>query len=89
MYLGALREASADVGPPVLLDDYIQLWRHVGVPDSVCRLCGRGIVSIGNGRWTHRGADGGRFVGCRAASYTSDGGWDDALPRHWKAAPPK
>jgi hypothetical protein len=51
-----------------------------------CRRCGRRIVAAGSG-WRHFGANGGLFAGCRAASFTEDKGWDDTLPRSWKAAP--
>jgi hypothetical protein len=79
---------------PVLLDDYTELWPFFASrddePDPTCRRCGRAVVNVGSderSRWTHVAADGGLNVGCRAASFTTEGGWDDDLPRSWKAAP--
>lgn len=79
---------------PVLLDDYRELWPFFAdrdnAPDPTCRRCGRTVVNIGTDqrpRWTHIAAGGGLNVGCRAASYAPGGGWDDDLPRSWKAAP--
>jgi hypothetical protein len=51
-----------------------------------CGLCGRPLVQTFSGKWTHQSADGGTNVGCRAASYTQETGWND-LPRHWRATP--
>jgi hypothetical protein len=77
---------------PVLLDDYTDPWQFFASdePNPMCRRCGRTVVNIGTDerpRWTHVAADGGLNVGCRAASYTPGCGWDDDLPRSWKAAP--
>lgn len=54
-----------------------------------CQRCGRAIVPHGPDRWTHRGADGQTSVGCRAASFVPDKGWDDSLPRSWNAQAPR
>jgi hypothetical protein len=77
-----------------LLDDYTELWPYFAVrdddPEPACRRCGRTVVNVGTDeqqRWTHIAAGGGWNVGCRAASYTTEQGWDNDLPRSWKAAP--
>lgn len=80
---------------PELLEDYAALW---ALSDELsdrsaleCRRCGREIIDIGpagRSRWTHIAADGGLNVGCRAATFTVEGGWNDDIPRAWKAAPP-
>jgi hypothetical protein len=78
---------------PELLDDYVALWPFFATrPEDElrCRYCGRIVVarsSSGNNRWIHLAADGGRNVGCRAASFTVENGWDDNLDRSWKARP--
>lgn len=53
--------------------------------DGECRRCGQPVLEWG-GRTAHRGAQGVPMVGCRAASYTTENGWNDDLPRSWKAA---
>lgn len=54
------------------------------VEEATCRRCGKGVIrSQFNDRWTH--ADNDRSYGCRAASFTSEEGWDESLPRSWKA----
>ncbi|MEA3076508.1 MAG: hypothetical protein QOF60_1416 [Actinomycetota bacterium] len=80
--------------PAQLLQDYTDLWPFYAAqdlaPESACRRCGRTIVNLGldgDNRWTHVAADGGLNVGCRAASFERGAGWNDALPRTWKAAP--
>ena len=78
--------------PPELLEEYTELWLRTSDPDVHCRRCGQLIVSMGladRSRWIHRAPDGSLVVGCRAASLTSQDGWDDDLPRSWKAAPPR
>jgi hypothetical protein len=79
---------------PELLDDYKELWPFFASrddePEPRCRRCGRRIVNIGTDdrhRWTHVAASGGLNVGCRAATFTTEDGWDDDLPRSWTAAP--
>ncbi len=79
---------------PELLADYTDLWPYFAAKDDEpkvrCRRCGRAIVNLGSDqgtRWTHLSADGGLNVGCRAASFAPGEGWDDDLPRSWKAAP--
>lgn len=76
--------------PAELLEDYVEMWTtQPGRPDDyVCRRCGRAVVDLGD-KWTHINAEGGLNVGCRAASFTFDAGWDDDLPRRWTAAPNK
>lgn len=73
-----------------LLSDYVDDWPLLAERDDgyerTCRRCGRRIVNPGAG-WTHLGADNTLVVGCRAASFTSEGGWDDTLDRRWHAAP--
>lgn len=80
---------------PELLDDYTELWPFFASrdddPELSCRRCGRTVVNVGTDeqqRWIHLAADGGLNVGCRAASFTTEGGWDDNIPRSWKAASP-
>ncbi|GIG59262.1 hypothetical protein Lfu02_36340 [Longispora fulva] len=52
-----------------------------------CR-CGRAIVMpVGATQWVHDTRD--RERGCRAATFTSSGGWDDSNPRSWTAKPAK
>lgn len=85
MYLGTLEPDALGVETPSLLDDYVQLWGQLGSDSRSCKLCGRGLVNERRGRWTHLAADGTLKVGCRAASWTPPDGWDDSLPRHWRA----
>jgi hypothetical protein len=70
---------------PKLTESYVELFdrpaRHVS-----CKWCGRNVVFEGV-RWTHLAADGGLSVGCRAASFTADEGWNDSLSKNWKAQP--
>lgn len=78
----------------MLLDEYIELWERSGErpdgPEFRCRRCGQRVVDVSisdSPRWTHVAADGGFNVGCRAASFTADAGWDDNVARSWRAAP--
>jgi hypothetical protein len=79
---------------PELLDDYVDFLEST--PDSSepnCRRCGRAILAMSSRQrgsfWTHITAGGsGTNVGCRAASWVEGNGWDENLPRSWKAAPP-
>jgi hypothetical protein len=69
-------------------------------PASYCVNCGKRIwighsisliTLMPNPRWTwvHLGAGALPAVGCRAASYQEGGkGWNERLPRWWKATPP-
>jgi hypothetical protein len=53
-----------------------------------CRFCHRPIsrLDAGDPRWFHD--DPSRMRGCRAASFDVDrDGWNDSLPREWKATP--
>lgn len=74
-----------------LLPDYVDSWRSLGARDDGyerrCRRCGRAIVNPTGSTWTHLAADGALVVGCRAASFVDDEGWDDSLDRRWKARP--
>jgi hypothetical protein len=81
---------------PELLEEHTALWALSDElsegPAVACRRCGREIIDIGpagSPRWTHIAAAGGLNVGCRAATFTVEAGWDDDLPRAWKAAPPR
>lgn len=51
---------------------------------STCRRCHKPIVSVSGSFWVHL-AD--FMVGCRAASFTPEKGWDESLNRRWKATP--
>lgn len=51
-----------------------------------CRRCGHRIVKRG-GRWVHSTTGGER--GCRAASWSRDGTWDNQMDRNWYATPTK
>ena len=77
--------------PPELLPEYVEDWDALQSRDdgceATCRRCGRAIVEAVSGRWTHLAADGTLVVGCRAASFTRDQGWNDTLDRGWRAAP--
>jgi hypothetical protein len=86
LYLEFIEDVPAYWEPPALLAGYVDVWRRYADPDRVCRRCGRPIVNQ-SGRWTHRGPDGRKWRGCRAASWTEADGWDDDLPRSWTAAP--
>lgn len=70
---------------PVLTEDYLSVYERPATTVQ-CRRCGRGVVQDGN-RWTHLAADGGLSIGCRAASFTDDDGWDESLDPNWKAQP--
>jgi hypothetical protein len=52
-----------------------------------CGRCFRSIVWhrhwVRGWEWTHVGADGSPWRTCRAASYTSERGWDETIPRSW------
>lgn len=56
--------------------------------DESCQRCGRQVIISGN-FVTHVSADGGLNRGCRAASFVSEEGWDESLPRSWYAKTPK
>jgi len=86
MYLEAIQPPPETWDQPELLDDYVYLWREMAGPDTNCRHCDLPIIQTGPRRWIHRTPDG-AVVGCRAASYTAAGGWNDDLARHWKARP--
>jgi hypothetical protein len=73
---------------PELTDSYRELFDVIADEAVSCRHCARRIFEIGD-RWFHRSDDGGRFRGCRAASFDDDSGWDDTLDRRWMAAPPR
>jgi hypothetical protein len=61
----------------------------IGDRDVVkCRRCGRACYEERADVWTHVSADRGTSRGCRAASFTSDKGWDETLRGTWKATPP-
>ena len=51
---------------------------------STCRRCGQPIQLQPDEKWSHLDPD--RSRGCRAASYTEESGWNDALDRSWLAA---
>jgi hypothetical protein len=71
--------------------EYVEGWDALQARDdgyeATCRRCGRAIVQPTLGRCTHLAAGGTLVAGCRAASFTSGDGWDDALDRRWRAAP--
>ena len=71
---------------PELTESYRELLDTVEDERIPCRHCARPVFQIGE-RWFHRDAEGGRFRGCRAASFVDDRGWDDSLDRRWTAAP--
>jgi hypothetical protein len=71
---------------PELTDDYVKVWRLLAEPAAECKRCGREIIERTDGSWTHRCALGGLRRGCYSASFDADG-WDESLPRTWKAAP--
>ena len=57
---------------------------------NTCANCGQDIYNLrttdsGTALWRHR--DVRSRAGCRGASYRSDTGWDDSIPRDWKARP--
>jgi len=59
-------------------------------PIETCRRCERSITQDVRGEWAHLTENGfALVVGCRAASFDKDAGWDDSLKKHWVAAPPK
>jgi hypothetical protein len=72
--------------PPELTESYRELLENVQDERVACRRCGHPIFQAGD-TWFHRGAEGGRHRGCRAASFEPDKGWDDTLDRRWTAAP--
>ena len=58
--------------------------------DPDCARCGRPIFEALPGQWYHYPAgDGMVNVGCRAASYQPDVGWNESLDRRWRATPIK
>jgi hypothetical protein len=71
---------------PQLLAEYIETVGSSKENQQQCWHCGKRIVPVGS-NWRHVGADGGLYVGCRAASFKKGSGWDDSLPKSWKAAP--
>ena len=79
--------------PAELLDSYVKLFEMRLGDDGYqkeCRMCGQAIVDVGQPSapaWKHLGADGRLYVGCRAASFQPDSGWNDRLDKSWKAAP--
>jgi hypothetical protein len=55
---------------------------------AACRRCDQPITELfqsDNGRGWRHDSDGSR--GCRAATFDRGSGWDDSIPRSWKAAP--
>ncbi len=73
---------------PELLEEYVKLYELDDAEPPACIRCGREIVCRLDGTWTHRSADGGQNTGCRAASFTSESLWDDAIPHTWYVKPP-
>ena len=77
--------------PPELLAEYVRSWGSRKEQDDgheqSCRLCARPIVNPSGEKWTHLAADGTLVIGCRAASFTNETGWDDTLKVAWKAIP--
>src|SRR5690606_4583028 len=69
--------------PAELLEDYAEDWQVLAARDDgyevPCGRCGRAVVNPSGDRWTHLAADGGLFIGCRAASFTDENGWDESL----------
>lgn len=56
------------------------------IPESICKRCGHPVMDpLNSGRWVHNTSSMDR--GCRAASFSRDGRWDDSLDRHWVATP--
>lgn len=54
--------------------------------NETCPRYGRALATDWRSRLTHVSAqDGATDVGCRAASFTPNKGWDLAIPRAWKA----
>lgn len=55
--------------------------------DGTCKRCGKPVVRRRGGRFiTHTDSNGyPTKVGCRAASFTSEHGWDDSIDRKHKA----
>jgi hypothetical protein len=64
-----------------------ELWaRATGSEVLPCSWCGRRtVVHVWRGARVHIGADGTLNRGCRAASFTSDKGWDETIPKHRNA----
>jgi hypothetical protein len=58
------------------------------VIEEKCARCGRTILITERGYVTHVNAEGGLNRGCRAATFTSERGWDDSIPKTWKATRP-
>ncbi|MCD0453364.1 hypothetical protein LO762_29905 [Actinocorallia sp. API 0066] len=59
-------------------------------PDHAeCAKCGKPIETTAGDRerWVHSDSD--RSRGCRAATFTENEGWNDEIPRTWKAQPKK
>lgn len=72
---------------PQLLDDLTGMrGTFSALERTTCRHCGQPITRPGRW-WIH--TDDSRSRGCRAASFTETGGWNDDLDRSWTAQPPK
>lgn len=53
---------------------------------ATCRRCGRQAWQRSNdGKWVHLDASGHEIRGCRAATFTTGGGWDRSIPSSWQA----
>ena len=60
--------------------------------EAECHRCGatisRAVILDSTvTEWFHKGEWGAPIRGCRAATYRSDAGWNDAIPRTWVAEP--
>jgi excisionase family DNA binding protein len=55
-------------------------------PASQCRKCGKPVMEIAD-IWHHTNKDGDR--GCRSATWNCDTGYDESVPKSWKAEPAK
>jgi hypothetical protein len=63
---------------------------NAGMEVDDCKHCGELIVKSRDelAAWFHMTPGASRLDrGCRAASFTRDGTWDDALDRKWMARP--
>jgi hypothetical protein len=80
-----LKAARPDVRPSELTARYLAVYGRP-IDHQHCRRCCRSIVFDGY-RWTHLAADGGLNVGCRAASFTDEDGWDESLDRDGRRNP--
>jgi hypothetical protein len=58
---------------------------------ATCRRCQRSILRGARWRdgyhWWHIAEDHSLRRGCRAASFTTENGWDDSIDRKWMARP--